>query len=295
MNIEWNSGYNNYKKHTLEFGAENTFITELLDVEFQNVSTVQDAFCLHLDGANLPAEVLYSGGLDSECVLISLLNHNIPTIAITQRLLINNAPINVNDLYYSEKFCREHQIEHKIIDFHVDKFYNNGDHIPYMEPYRFTRFPAAALLWLIEQCTSFPIVGGDYTWPQTNIGQNRYSPHRHDYNCYDHYMKNKGITGIGNMISHSIDSNVIFIKEHQKMKFSDVADKNLLLDNLGFNLENRHGSYGWETVGNFTRWFDWKIIVEDLYARFGRTKSIIKWNNTLANIINAEPGENDVF
>lgn len=293
--LEWYSGLNNYRKHTLEFGTTNKFTVELLDVQLENVSTIQDAFRLHVDGANLPVEVLYSGGLDSECVLSTLLTLNIPIVAVTQRLLVNNAPTNINDLYYSEKFCRENQIKQIIVDFHVDKFYNNGDHIPYMEPYRFTRFPAAALLWLMEQCNSFPVVGGDYSWPQTNIGKKAFSPHRHDYNCYDHYMKSKGITGIGNMLSHSLDSNYIFIKEHESIKLSDVADKNVLLQNLGFNLEYRHGSYGWENIGNFTRWFDWKIIVQDLYDRFGHTISTIKWNHTLADLIGGEPGENDIF
>lgn len=292
--LEWTSGLNNYRKHTLEFGPEiNIFTVEFSDVELHDVITVQDAFHLHLDGATLPAEVLYSGGLDSESVISGLLSKNIPVVAITQRLLVNNAPININDLYYSEKFCREHQVKQIIIDFHVDKFYNNGDHIPYMEPYRFTRFPAAALLWLIEQCSYFPIIGGDYTWPQVNIDKRVYSPHRLDYNCYDHYMRSKGIPGIGNMLSHSLDSNIIFIKEH--LQLSDITNKVKLFDNLGFKLEHRHPSYGWENIKRYSRWFDWRAITDDLFDRFGQTHCVIKWNKTLTAIIDSDVDTNDTF
>ena len=292
--IEWYSGLNNYKKHTLEFSTTtNRFTTEILDVELQNVSTVQDAFRMHVAGANLPVEVLYSGGLDSECVIAALLEQKIPVVAVTLRLLLNNAPVNFCDLYYSEKFCREHQVKHNIVDFHIDKFYKNGDHLPYLEPYKFCIIPPASLLWLIEQCNTFPVLGGDYTWPQSHT--KIYSPHRHDYNCYDHFMQTRGITGIGNMLSHSLDCNSIFIREHQTMNLTDVVDKNILLNRLGFNLENRHRSWGWENVVEPSRWFDWRDYVPYLEDTFGPTRSVIKWSQPFGNLIGADAGENDNF
>jgi len=208
----WSSGLDNYRNHTVEFLADKTiFTTELLEVPRQ-FNTISDAFNAHLDGVNLPVEVLYSGGLDSECVLLHCLRNSIPVVAVTMRLLVLGRPINVHDLYYAERFCREHSIKHRIIDLDVDKFFNNGDHIPLVEPYRFTRFTAGAMLWLIKQCESFPVIGGDWTWPQVNMGRPIYSPHRYDYSAMELFMADNGIQGIGNMLSHSLDSNAMFIK-----------------------------------------------------------------------------------
>ena len=294
--IEWFSGIDNYRKHTLTFGqASNTFTLELLDVESRGVSTIQDAFEMHLSGANLPIEVLYSGGIDSECVIKVCLDKHIPVKAITLRLLVQGAPINVRDLYYAEKFCREHNVQHNIVDLNIDNFYGNGDHIGYMETFRFMRFPTASLLWLIEQCSSFPVLGGDYTWPQTNIGKQLYSPHRHDHMCFDQYMRDKGITGIGNMISHSIDSNLKFIKEHIKVYSNELFYKNKLFLNLGLPLESRFRSYGWETVDDYSHILDWNIITTDLIERYGVTNSNIKWNNQFASLVGGGPGENDSY
>jgi hypothetical protein len=294
--IEWFSGVDNYRKHTLSFGQDtSTFTLELLDVESRNVSTVHDAFEMHLSGANLPVEVLYSGGVDSECVIKVCLDRNIPVKAITLRLLIGGAPINVQDLYYAEKFCREHNVQHDVIDLNIDKFYGNGDHIQYMDSFRFLRFPTASLLWLLEQCSSFPIIGGDYTWPQTNMGNNLYSPHRHDYACFDQYMRNKGITGIGNMISHSIDSNLMFIGEHVKIHADEPFYKHKIFNNLGLSLEKRFRSYGWETITNHNYAVNWLEIHQDLANRYGAMTHIVKWNKKFGDIMGGMPGENDNY
>jgi hypothetical protein len=292
--LEWYSGSDNYRKHTLEFGEQNVFTTELLDVELKNVSTVQDALQLHLDGANLPIEVLYSGGLDSESVILHCIRGNIPVVALTLRLLINNLPINVADLYYAEKFCNTHNVTHKLIDFHIDKFFNNGDHMPYVGKYQFTRISSASILWLIDQCTSFPVVGGDYTWPQNNIGKSVYSPHRFDYNFFDLYMKDNNISGIGNMLSHSLDSNMFFIKEHLKQKES--YDKSLLFHDLGFvELENRHPVSGWELISNYRHYVDMTSLQEHVLSLYPKTTNVIIWNNQLGDLIGSGPGKNDDF
>lgn len=295
MNLEWYSGLNNYRKYTLEFKPDITnFTVELLDVELHNTSTVQDAFDLHLGGANLPIEVLYSGGLDSESVILHCINRKIPVVALTLRLLVNKLPINVADLYYAEKFCNSHGVEHKLVDFHIDKFFNNGDHIPYIDKYRFTRISSASILWLIDQCTSFPVVGGDYSWPQINIGKQVYSPHRFDYNFFDLYMKNNNISGIGNMLSHSLDSNIYFIKEHVSLGTS--YEKSVLFHNLGFvELENRHPISGWELIGRYNKYVDIKLLQDDILSRYPITTSTVIWNNKLGELIDSIPGKNDDF
>lgn len=286
----WHSGLDNYRKNTLD---DEKFSVEILDVPLRGYKTVNEAFAAHLEGANLPIEVLYSGGLDSEIVLLSCLQNKIPVIAVTMRLMFRGAPFNISDIYYAEKFCREHNIKQVVYDLDVEKFFNSGDHIKYMENYNIQLFVAITLYWLIEQCHSFPVMGGDYLWPQTNIDQTAYSPYRRDYNATDLFMRDKGIPGIGNMISHSIDSNVLFIKEHLNT-YPEENFKMKMMSNLGFpNLELRHRSHGWELAKGLD--YNWEKIGLEVFYRLPTYKNIVHWNKNLADLIGIEPGCNDKF
>ena len=71
--IEWNVGLNGFKKCTLEFGENShKFTTELLDVSFEYGRNITDIFNDHLSNRqNKYVEVLDSGGLDSDLVLLS--------------------------------------------------------------------------------------------------------------------------------------------------------------------------------------------------------------------------------
>lgn len=303
--IEWYTGINNYKKHTFIEGREShTFTTELLDAEMQPFKTVQEAIAYNLSGANLPVEVLYSGGVDSEWVLVSCLMHKIPVVAVTLRLMYYGSPVNVADLYYAEKFCREHNVKHRIVDLEVTSFFENGDHIPLMEPYKFTMFSAATILWLITQCESYPVLGGDYTWPQYN--NKVYSPHRYDYNAFELFMKDRGITGIGNTLSYGIESNYMLIKEHLNVHLADPKNthgdwmtirnlKERMSKNLGFNIETRHRSYGWEAILMSRHYFDVKHYTDVLIEKYGKTDSQIKWGNVLGGLLGATPGLNSCY
>jgi hypothetical protein len=293
----WYSGVDNYRKHTLEFNdTGNIFTLELLDVESRNLTTVQDSFKVHLEGANLPIEVLYSGGLDSGAVILSCLQLNIPVIALTMKMTIRGQTVNIEDLYYAEKFCREHGVEHKIVELDIEKFFNNGDHISYTDNYQTTLVMVATKLWLIEQANSFPVLGGDYTWPQTNINQKLYSPHRNEHNCYDGYMQDKSITGIGNMISHSIDSNVLFIKQHLRTYSFNFGKKHMMFSMLGFgDLAKRKRSDGWDTISQYYNFLNIRAITQDLIDRYGKTKNILIWNDRLAELIDSDAKINDSF
>lgn len=301
----WYSGINNYRKHTFEIGSEgNIFTTELLDVETQHFNNVQEALAYNLSEANLPVEILYSGGVDSEWLLLTCLLHKIPVVAVTMRLMFYGSPVNMADLYYAEKFCRENNVKQRIVDLEVTSFFENGDHIPLMEPYKFTMFSAATILWLITQCESFPVVGGDYTWPQCH--KKIYSPHRYDYNAFELFMKDRGITGIGNALSHSLESNTMLIKEHLNVHLADPENthgdwltiktlKERMSSNLGFNIETRHRSIGWETIIISPEQFDVKHYTDVLIEKYGKTDSRIVWGSTLAGLLDTEPGTNNSY
>lgn len=315
----WFTGKEDHRKLTLELNARpnqkhenigetvNHFVMELLDKPLIKFDNIDQAFAYNIEGANLPVEVLYSGGIDSECVLISCLKSKIPCVAITMRLMFRGSPINTHDLYYSEKFCREHNIHQTIVDLDVEKFFTNGDHKKYLEPYYLRLNNVATHLWLLEQCDRFPIIGGDYTWPQLELAEKTYSPHRNEFQFYDVFMKDNGITGVGNMMSHSLESNIMFIENHIKLYNEDpdniggdllkiVELKNRLMQTMGFGkLEPRHKSYGWEMLNEYKQWFNVVPFNKEFIKKYNYTESTLVWGNTLGAILGIGPGTNDRY
>lgn len=303
--IEWFSGVDDYRKHTLTYDAKkkvSEFTIELLDkpsLDQDWIKVISDRRAMdhiltrHVESAKRPVEVLFSGGLDSESVMYSLLVNKIPTRAITGRWLFKGKVINDQDVFYATRFCQQHWIPQTLIDLDIDKFFYNGDHLPYLDPYRITTFNAAPLFWLIEQCKTFPIIGGDYTWPYLTSDVRVYKPHRSSYNCFDHFMRSKGIPGIGNMLSHSLESNLMFIHAHKKLS-GRVYEKHDIFFELGFDtLDRRPRSHGWEYVLNQDSRFDWKIVSTFLVQRYGPTKNVIKWGNSMAQAIDSTDKFND--
>ena len=274
----------------------NTFTIEVTDVEQRPFNNIHEIFYDQLRSAHLPVEVLYSGGLDSECVLVSCLAQNIPVVAVTLRILVNNCPVNLVDLYYAEKFCRERNIKHVVVDLELTRFIDNGDHIPYIENYNIDNLGAITIQWLIQQCHSFPVIGGDYTWPQVNSQQLRYSPKSYSHNSYDLFMQEQGIPGIGNFIGYSSESNSFFVKEHINVFNKELTVDNIkvkMLENLGFGkLEPRIKSNGWELLRGIKDQVNLSRLTNDFNDRCNPTISTIKWNQTLASMIGGEPGEN---
>jgi len=101
--LQWSTGLNGYKKHTLH---DNHFTTELTECQFEPGRSVDDIFLDHLiDRPNSPVELLYSGGLDSELVLMSLLRNKISVESMIMVIPLKGVILNVVYLYYSEKFC----------------------------------------------------------------------------------------------------------------------------------------------------------------------------------------------
>ena len=312
----WYTGKENYRKLTLELlvtpnldwpelgGNFNLFTMELLDKPVIPFKNINEAFAYNLEGANLPIEVLYSGGIDSECVLVSCLMNKIPCVAITMRLMFRGAPVNTHDLYYAEKFCRENNIEQKVVDLDVEHFFGNGDHKRYLEPYYLRMNNVATHMWLLEQCNKFPVIGGDYSWPLLEEETKMYSPHRNEYQFYDVFMKDNGITGIGNMMSHSVESNMFFIKNHIELYNEDPDNiggdllriktlKERLMYKLGLgNLEVRHKSYGWEAFDQFNQWFQIGKYRRELCDKYNYTENTIKWNSVFGDLLGVGPGEN---
>lgn len=296
--IEWNVGLQGYKKCTLELGENsNKFTTELLDVPFENNRNINDIFSDHLSIRQTKyVEVLYSGGLDSELVLLSCLTNNIPVIAITLVIKVEGMIVNTHDLYYAEKFCREHNITHNLIELDGDKFFENGKHIDYLHPYHIIEPHVATHLWLLEQCNYFPVLGGDWPWVHTQIDNKVLSPFRLEFSSYERFMQDKGINGIGNMIGYSLESSAKLIQIHLNNHIGDESVsvfKSRMYRTMYPSLTARLRSYGWEN--HKTQKFNLIRYKIDLIKELKLATNTIKWNNTIKTLLNTTANQNDKF
>jgi hypothetical protein len=303
----WNEGKNGYRKVTRVIDRESKdqkFHIELLDVEQESYDSVYDIFYDHLSGRQTKfVEVMYSGGLDSEVVLMSCIHNKIPVKAMTMRLMVNGYPINTHDLYYSERFCRQNDIEHKIIDMNVNQLYESGDYIQYLEPYNITKAHVATQYKLITESTGYAVFGGDYYWPWAHLEKPIISPFRIHYGQYQRFMDDNSIHGIGNMIGHSIESMSLFINTHVSVFDDNIHNASYglmpqlkldIMNKLGFNIkEPRLRSYGWETTS--AEVFNLKMYDDYLSNIFGETENSVTWNKTIADAMHSDPGTNNRF
>ncbi len=287
----WNSGLDGYKKCTL---TDDEFITELVDCEFIPGRKISEIFTDFI-GNQKSVDVLFSGGMDSELVLLGLIDAKIKFNVITMVIMVDGCIMNTHDLYYSEKFCRENNLIQKKIIFHADKFFLNGEHLNYLLSYRIQEPHVASHFWLIEQC-NFPIMCGDYPWVQTHKPEKVLSPFRLNYSCYDLFMKDRGISGIGNMLNHSYELSYKFIEF--QLDIPPEIDKVHLIKNYLYkimypNIEPRLRSYGWESIPkNILNIVEHKI---GLIRRTGPIGSKIKWGKNISRLLNTLLLENTFF
>jgi hypothetical protein len=303
----WYAGRNNYKKHTYEpdyFEPKmGRFTTELLDVETRDLTNIHDIIADDLRiRQTKTVEVLFSGGMDSECVIRSCLYSKIPVRALTARFMVRGYPVNTHDLYYAEKFCREHNVEQVFVDLDAVTFFESGKFADYIVPYNIWYPHVAVHFWIFEQATGFPVLGGEYSWPWAT--EKIISPHRIPFMSYDRFMHDRGIHGIGSMLGNSLESNCLFIKNHLQIVRSAPAGyyrgeddkitilKKVLYKQMGFgDLELRMKNYGWDMVGKDI--FDlWKYC-GDVVDQYGESKAVIKWGNKIAEAMSGAPGSND--
>lgn len=291
--IEWTTGLGDFKKHTLDGSS---FTTTLSETEFVPDRNVDAIFSDHLSDCSGTVEILYSGGLDSEIVLASCLRNKIPVEAMTMVIKIRGAIANVVDLYYSEKFCRENNVKQNMFYLDATEFYESGKYLEYLKPFQITEPHVASHFWLIEQCQNFPVVGGDWPWVQAHKDKKVLSPFKLAFSSYERFMTSKGISGIGNMISHSYESCYHFMKKHIKEyelgndTFHTVPFMKYRMYELA---EPRIKSYGWEDCPSNV--FNIMMYKINLLKLIGAPKSKIVWGDKTKQLLNTDTTENESF
>jgi len=306
----WYSGQDGYLKNTHTIDPEGKLhhyelelLEDILNEEGRDIYAIYGDFLAQRQTKNV--QVLFSGGLDSELVLHVCLKNKIPVEAVTMRLLAQGITLNTHDLYHSTEYCRNNNIKQIIIDLDVVKFFETEKHFEYLDKYLIYGPHVSTHFWLFEQCTGFPVLGGEYTWPwagEDNLAI--VSPIRYQFMQYDRFLKDRNIHGIGNMQGYSFESNALltsthikYLKQHPENKLDEIGIIRLkqgihqLLGNK--TAEPRPRSFGWEHVDPTI--FDIKSQLSILKERYGDTINTIKWNPRFAKILGGESGTNNRF
>ena len=252
----WSDGLHDYKQHHI-INKEHYIDYKLTIAGDIPYNSFEDIILSNFEGNQLPINLLYSGGIDSEFVLVMLKKLKIKFSVITMKLVYDNLILNTQDVYYSEKFCRHNGIKQKFIDLDLKKFYESGDYKNYITTYSIKSAYLASQFWLLSQLDGFNIIGGNYFWPHFEKKNPVLSPMTYGSNFHQKFMTDNNIRGIGNMLSHSYAINYRLIQEHKKFVIKaqkiDAKDiKRKVYKNLSeVNLEVRNISHGWENKDIF--------------------------------------------
>lgn len=285
----WSDGLNNYKQHQIVNKQHYIDYKLLINGDVPN-SSFDEIVLKNLEGNQLPIHLLYSGGIDSEFVLVMLKKLNVQFDVVTMKLTYKNLIINTQDIYCSDKFCRHNNIKQKIITLDCKKFYESDDYKKFIEPYSINSAYLSSQFWLLSQLDGFNIIGGNYFWPHFEKKNPVLSPMTYGSNFHQKFMNDNNIRGIGNMLSHSYAINYLLIQEHKKhVGTSQIGVKEIkskIYKTLSeSNLELRNISHGWENRDIFdVKKFDLPI---NLYKHCQ-----IIWDENLKNLLETTLYEN---
>lgn len=301
--LHWQDGLDQYRSHTISLDHNTINYNCTLQYHSRNQTHFQSALQDILGSPDRPTiELLFSGGLDSEFVLTMLLARGYSVTAVTMKLCCRGYAVNTHDLYYSEKFCRDRQIRQRFLELDIEQFFESGRYLDYLIKYHIQEPHVATHFWMFEQCDNFPVLAGEYSWPW--VSKPLLSPHRLEYSCYDRFMHDRGITGIGNLLNHSYDINAVMIAAHHDIMSRhqhDAGARNLpvfkksLYDHVsGQNFEIRMRSSGWENLPRSV--FNKSAYRLELIRQMGRiAKSSITWPQQLNVILGGEVQHNDRY
>lgn len=88
--------------------------------------------CIDFSGK---AHLMLSGGCDSQAMSSWLMHIGTPQTAYTYVALWDDEVINATDVVQAQRFAREHDLDHKLIDFDLREFYESNEYIEVAKRY----------------------------------------------------------------------------------------------------------------------------------------------------------------
>lgn len=265
--MKWYSGLNNYKIQTTN---EDQFTVEFLEQELDKSLSIQQVYKNHLQGITRPfVDILYSGGLDSEIVMLSLLEMNIPIRVKTIKLYFNDLLLNGYDLYFIDNFCRSRNINIEFIDLEITKFHGSPFDIDICTKYHMQKPYHSFSFYALQRCEGYVVMGGEYPW--ISKINNLYTIHCPNipFSSFELFFKDYGLEGIGNMQTHSLNSLYLFVRSHlevidscykkyyTKFKYLEIGNiKHEVFKQLGYKLAPRFKMNGFEPLIRYKQYHE---------------------------------------
>lgn len=282
--MKWYSGLNNYKIQTT---IGDQFTIEYTEQPIDKSITIQEVYKSHLQNITRPfVEVLYSGGLDSEILMLTLLEMKIPTKVKSIKLYFNDLILNGYDLYFIDNFCRSRNIELEFIDLEITKFHGSPMDIDICSKYHMQKPYHSFTYYALHQCEGYVIMGGEYPWPYLDHNTYKIACPNIPFSSYELFFKDHGLEGIGNMQTHTLTSTYLFMQSHlqvikkvkekyfDKFKYIEIGNiKHEVMKNLGYNLTPRFKMTGFEPLIRYKQYHE--EITEVFQKQFTQFKGTI--------------------
>lgn len=201
-----------------------------------------------------PLQLCYSGGLDSEYVLSTLLYLGIPV-----EVFIMNTQYNYHETKYAFKFCESKNITPTIVDLDYDKFVESGKLIEIAESMCCAQWQIPANMWLVEQLTGTVIIGNDPPHMKLNKEDNLwYLDEEEVIHSQFNFWRNRDILGTPFLLSYTPELMLSFLLDPTMEKLANHGFPGKLGTNStkvhvfnrdsNFNLEQRVKQHGYENA-----------------------------------------------
>jgi len=270
----WKVKYGRCEREPLDFRNECVETTKLIN-----------------ENTDLPINILFSGGVDSEVVVRSFIEAGIKVTCI----ICDMCGYNTHDIKYAISFCKQHNIPHKIIYLNIKKFwaehlYDIAKRTDCVSP----QFPA--IMWMSDQVQGFNIIGVGECFLRQHYNWVMYEREK-VASLYKHYiLTNK--QGAPGFFQYTPELMLSFL-EHKRIKEITESDtypvKPKIYQDMWPDIEMRKKYNGFEKIHDIC-----EIYREKLHMMIPGADEIVKTEyshliRSLAPIVVEEISEDEIM
>jgi hypothetical protein len=145
------------------------------------------------------------------------------------------------------------------------------------------------------------VLAGEYSWPWAH--EPLLSPHRLEFSCFDRFIKDNNINGMGNFLNYSYQLNYYLIENHLNImksqnfktdwKHIPIFKQNLYSKLANWNFERRKRSYGFENLPKGL--YDRDQYRNQLLTKYAEVRSEISWDDQIGKLVGGGSNSNDRF
>jgi len=154
-----------------------------------------------------PLQLCYSGGLDSEFVLATLLDLGIPV-----EVIIMSTQYNYHETKYAFRFCEAKNIKPTVVDLDYDWFVKSGQLLEIANSMKCAAWQIPANMWLAKQLDGTVLTGNDPPHMKLNQKNNLwYLDEEEIIHSQFNFWKEHNILGTPFLLSYTPESMLSFL------------------------------------------------------------------------------------